>query len=194
MNETIQRLADKTAWGEGPWLHEGCPGGADRVQWVDRATGLDCLAVRNLWVTGSWCGYVGVPPGHPAHGANYHDVDARVHGGLTFAGPCDEDPERVADLTQLMTRIGLVAVPDAPIELARICHVPEAGRPADVFWLGFDTAHAWDLSPGMRYTLRRVEVHWPVEMPEVYRDLRFVKKECRRLARQLARAAPPVAP
>lgn len=31
------------------------------------------------------CGYVRVPPGHPWHGKGYHDVDAEVHGGLSFA-------------------------------------------------------------------------------------------------------------
>lgn len=36
------------------------------------------------------CGYVRVPPGHPAHGKGYDDVDVQVHGGLTFAKmePC----------------------------------------------------------------------------------------------------------
>lgn len=31
------------------------------------------------------CGYVRVPAGHPWHGKDYDDVDADVHGGLTFA-------------------------------------------------------------------------------------------------------------
>lgn len=31
------------------------------------------------------CGYVRVPPGHPWHGKDHDDVDAEVHGGLTFA-------------------------------------------------------------------------------------------------------------
>ena len=36
------------------------------------------------------CGYVRVPVGHPWHGKHYDDVDADVHGSLTFAEP-DED-------------------------------------------------------------------------------------------------------
>lgn len=40
------------------------------------------------------CGYVRIPNGHPWHGVDYDDIDADVHGGLTFAEddkPCDKD-------------------------------------------------------------------------------------------------------
>lgn len=40
------------------------------------------------------CGYIRVPPGHPWHGKHYDEVDAHVHGGLTFAEadtPCEKD-------------------------------------------------------------------------------------------------------
>ena len=33
------------------------------------------------------CGYVRVPQGHPWHGQHYGDIEADVHGGLTFAEP-----------------------------------------------------------------------------------------------------------
>lgn len=33
------------------------------------------------------CGYVKVTPGHPWHGLGYSDIEAEVHGGLTFAEP-----------------------------------------------------------------------------------------------------------
>ncbi len=33
------------------------------------------------------CGYVRIPPGHPWHGKDYDDIDADVHGGLTFTHP-----------------------------------------------------------------------------------------------------------
>ncbi len=32
------------------------------------------------------CGYVEIPPNHPWHKKDYMDVDASVHGGLTFGG------------------------------------------------------------------------------------------------------------
>ncbi len=44
-----------------------------------------CRIQRNTF--GDWCGYVGVPAGHPCHGMNYNEVDndVEVHGGLTFS-------------------------------------------------------------------------------------------------------------
>ena len=106
------RTEDKAGWGEGPWQDE-----PDKVVWVDPATGLDCMAHRNR--SGAWCGYVGVPAGHPAYGQDYDNVDVDCHGGLTFAAGCQEtgDPAH------------------------GICHVPQEGRPAEVWWLGFDCAH-----------------------------------------------------
>jgi hypothetical protein len=47
--------------------------------------GLEWEVTSNLM--GYRCGYVRVPPGHPWHGRDYDDVDASVHGGLTFAQP-----------------------------------------------------------------------------------------------------------
>lgn len=43
---------------------------------------------------GHRCGYVRVPPGHPWHGKDYDEVDAYVHGGLSFAEAdldCDKE-------------------------------------------------------------------------------------------------------
>lgn len=84
--KTIEyRTIDKTGWGEGPWTWE-----PDKVQLADEATGLPCL-IRRSPSAGSLCGYVGVPEGHPWHGLDYGEIDAEVHGGLTFAGACDGD-------------------------------------------------------------------------------------------------------
>ena len=110
----IDHKVDKTAWGAGPWQAE-----PDRKEWKDPATGLPCLAHRNEG-DGNWCGYVAVAPGHPAHGKDYDDVAADVHGGLTYAGKCS----------------------------GHICHVPAPGEPDNVYWLGFDCHHWNDLAPG----------------------------------------------
>jgi hypothetical protein len=48
--------------------------------------GFPCIVHRNS--LGAWCGYVGVPEGHPWFGQGYDDVEADVHGGLTYAEPC----------------------------------------------------------------------------------------------------------
>jgi len=47
--------------------------------------GHEMVTVHNTM--GYRCGYVKVEPGHPGHGKNYEDIDASVHGGLTFAEP-----------------------------------------------------------------------------------------------------------
>lgn len=156
----------------GPWDDE-----PDKGQWVDEATGLDCLIVRGPMV--ALCGYVGAPPGHPWHGKDYNECVigcgaewcehtpeglVGVHGGLTFSGGCDE---RAA-------------------EGVGICHVPEPGRPADVWWFGFDCAHAFDLAPAM------IDVLGPrsfLARDEVYRTWDYVAEQCAHLAEQLAAAA-----
>lgn len=155
--------ADKSTWGDGPWQDE-----PDKVQWIDEATGLDCLIVRNHH--GALCGYVGVPPGHPLHGKDTEEADRfEVHGGLTFAGGCDED---------------------AP-EGHGICHVPEPGRPDDVWWLGFDCGHAWDVIPGMEAHLRELGMP-PLRLPDfqrmprtLYKTVPYVRAEVTSLAKQL---------
>lgn len=65
-----------------------------------------------------------------------------------------------------------------------ICHVPEPGEPDHVFWFGFDTGHAFDFAPGMRAALRHTGL--PDIPGETYRDLNYVRAECRLLAAQLA--------
>lgn len=107
------RTIDKSGWRDGAWQNE-----PDKVQWVDEATGLDCLIVRNGG--GALCGYVGVPEGHPWHGLDYMSCTQRptcddrwcehspetlasVHGGITFAASCfDPSRERFAEFQRRM--------------------------------------------------------------------------------------------
>jgi hypothetical protein len=153
---------DRTSWGPGPW--DGEP---DKAYWIDEATGFPCLAVRPMPSIGSWCGYVAVPPGHPLHGKDYSTIpDIDVHGGLTFSSFCQED---------------------GPVE-SRVCHTPEPGQPANVWWLGWDCAHASDVSPGLNALLQTLT--WLTEQPVsdglmAYRTLDYVRGECTRLGAQL---------
>jgi hypothetical protein len=150
------------------WRSGPWDGEPDRAEWRDEATELPCLAKRSR--LGSWCGYVAVPPGHPWHGVDYDDLEGtEVHGGLTFAGECS--PEH------------------------GICHVPAEGESADVWWLGFDCAHAWDLVPGLETMLDQVDdrlhsrgVWSDYREINIYRDLDYVKAECAQLAAQVATA------
>lgn len=108
-------LFQRARWTPGPWMQE-----PDRVEW--RAFDLPCLIVRQPHF-GHLCGYVAVPPEHPAHGKHYGVVEphVHVHGGLTFSERC----------------VGLV------------CHVPKPGEVDDVWWFGFDCNHYNDEAPGM---------------------------------------------
>lgn len=113
----IEDRAEK--FGPGPWLDE-----PDRIEW--RSGGFVCLMHRNRM--GAWCGYVGVGPGHPWHGKDDGDINAEVHGGITYADAC----------------------------AGHICHVPEPGEPEHLWWLGFDCAHGGDLIPGMHKVVGRI--------------------------------------
>lgn len=120
--------------------------------------GHPCILHRaNL---GAWCGYVAVPPGHPWHGKDYHDLEPHpeVHGGLTYADLCQ----------------------------GPVCHVQKAGEPDNVWWLGFDCAHLGDIVPGMLAFSDRVPSGFsPFES---YKTLGYVRAETERLAAQAATA------
>lgn len=158
MEHKTWTTADKSSWGPGPWQDE-----PDKEQFTDEATGLPCLAVRNHG--GSLCGYVGVAEGHPWFGKGYDDVAAEVHGGLTFSGLCREGDEAHG-----------------------ICHVAGPGEPDRVWWMGFDTAHAWDLCPARNADL--AASGYARDSDETYRTIGYVKAECASLAAQASAAAP----
>jgi len=165
--ERAYSTVDKSAWPPGPWTAE-----PDKIQWVDPATGLDCLIVRNP--LGALCGYAGVPAEHPWHGKAYDeqviespDPDGwggsigdivTVHGGLTYSEGCQEGDD----------------------ESVGVCHVPAPGRPDDVHWFGFDCAHWRDLTP------RSLSMGTPSYGEEVYRDVAYVRGQVASLAGQLA--------
>jgi len=142
----------KEQWGVGPWQGE-----PDRLEW--RRHGLPCLIVRGAH--GALCGYVAVPPGHPLHGLSYHAPtcpDFAVHGGLTYAGGCDE----------------------------HICHVPRPGEPDNVWWFGFDCAHCDDFCPRIAATLDAIDSVMPFhDADAIYRDVAYVAAEVNGLADQL---------
>lgn len=96
----------------GPWADE-----PDLVGF--RAYGQLCVVSRGG--RDAWCGYVPVPPWHPAHGADIHALEPlRVHGGVTWADP--------------MPR--LVGRSDALLVV-----------PSDWWWIGFDCGHGFDGTP-----------------------------------------------
>lgn len=108
-----------------------------------------------------WCnlnGYVNIPGIHPWCGKHYEECEGvNVHGGLTYAG------------AGTLGFTHSIAVPD--------------GSP---WWIGFDTAHSFDLTPGntaMLDLLRSLG-----ELP-VYRDYSYVYAEILNLIRAVQDAA-----
>lgn len=162
---------NKYEYGPGPWSSE-----PDRLEFEE--FGLPCLMHRNP--LGAWCGYVAVPPGHPYYGRKGNDLE--VHGGITYADFCS----------------------------GHVCHTPKPGQPDNVWWFGFDCAHCWDLIPWM--VAQKSQDTWPtldnmtgtvyVSSPElqedgfrlfshdVYRDVEYVKNQCKLLAEQLKEVSP----
>ncbi len=126
--------------------------------------GFPCLIVR-VESHGALCGYVAVPPGHPWHGKDYDSVEAEVHGGLTYGSKCH----------------------------GAVCHVPKPGEPDDVFWLGFDHAHAGDFCPGQKtYQDRQYATLFGGDdgsfmADGTYRDMDYVTQQVNSLAEQAAK-------
>lgn len=119
-----QTWMDRSRWPDGPWSDE-----PDRIEWYDRATGYPCLMLRNVHL-GHWCGYVGLPPGHPWYDVTLDELpdEAYAHSDLTFAGRCMSDARPMRE---------------------RVCHTPRAGEPDAVYWIGFDCANHQQLVPAL---------------------------------------------
>lgn len=137
-----------------------------------------------------------------------HSPESRlsVHGGITFADACHEpteeqwrkqiaeaaNPKLIAEAERYPTGDAARCLKSyreaATMTFAewvereigqRICHVPLDGRPGNVWWFGFDCAHAGDYAPGLPST-------FSLQQYEEYRTLDYVRGECRSLAEQLS--------
>ena len=138
---------DRSSWPRGPWEAE-----PDRLDF--RYAGLRCLLLRNE--RGVWCGYVGVPPGHPAYEKGRNDLPGiHVHGGLTYAAHGD---------------------------VRQVSRIRAAGEPLVLWWVGFDCAHHYDLAPGQ--TLRSWGAA-AARIAAMYRTLDYARAETERLAESL---------
>lgn len=165
--------ADKERRFKSPGVWETEP---DRKEWVDAETGYDCLATRGP--TGSWCGYVGVKPDHPAYGRSYYkseyDLD-EVESGLA------------AKLSPVQRQINDISVHGG---LTWASQGDEIRTPG-LYWFGFDCAHAGDFSPKYDDPSRLGEpTGWGTT--NEYRTLDYVIGECASLAKQLAAIASPL--
>jgi hypothetical protein len=130
----------------------------DHEEW--RHLDFPCLIHRGS-ATGALCGYVAVPAGHPWHGQDFGAFDVDVHGGLTYAQRCQDG--------------------------GPICHVPKPGEADDVWWVGFDCNHLYDIAPG--YLRANEAAGVGTEFFARYRDIRYVRHEVEELALQAQQAA-----
>lgn len=74
-----------------PWEDE-----PDHAEWTQEPSGYKCRIKRNP-ITGTLCGYVGIPKGHRFWGIGYEEshvelseIEADVHGGLTYSAEGDD--------------------------------------------------------------------------------------------------------
>jgi hypothetical protein len=120
--------------------------------------GVPCLMIRHAsW--GSWNGYAGVEPGHKWHGKDRAETECNAHGGITYCGPVDE-------YLQMLSK-------------------PRSFK--NVWWIGFDTGHAFDLMPGMRASLSIIGME-SLHIGDIYRDLPYVTACTNAIALQIINA------
>jgi len=113
--------------------------------------GFKCLILRHPTLK-HLRGYVGLPSWHPYYGKDYDSVDyLDVHGGLTYSG--------WNNLTET--------------EWFKLYGI----EPDDLWWVGFDCAHAGD---GVPFEISQVRM-----LMGKYRNIAYVKRELRKLCRQL---------
>ena len=150
--ETWKKKDDSDYKYKGEWVDE-----PDKAHWIDEATGLDCLIVRNN--CGALCGYVGIPKSNKFFKKDYDNVEAdiKVHGGLTFADFCMNTKD----------------------ESIGVCHPKETAANELVWWLGFDCAHSGDVCPKYESDGLVYGYH------PSYKNFAYVKKEVISLAKQL---------
>lgn len=160
----------------GPWLGE-----ADKVAWVDEASGLECIMMREH-PEGFLRGFVGVPSTHPLFGWDHDAVPAslgiEVHGGLTYSCICDDGPNPKRRLIKELRRICHVVVGEVPLQ-----HATDHRAAGGQWWFGFDCNHVYDVVPG---ELRDRQSSGGGGIEARYRDDGYVVREIRNLAAQLA--------
>jgi hypothetical protein len=119
----VFRVPKRHPAGDGPWRNE-----ADKVAWIDKATGLACTILRHR--DGSLGGYCAVSETHPLFGFNHDAIPAAlgisVHGGIDYSRACDNGPTETS-----------------------VCH-PSPTRGGDhepLWWFGFRCDRSYDYIP-----------------------------------------------
>lgn len=122
----------------------------DEKQWSDKETGMPCLIVRNHG--GALCGYVGVDKSHPLYETHYRDAKNKEDKWIDVHG-------------------GLT--------FSDRLNITPKGVLGDMWWFGFDCAHASDFSPAYYARYKGMFVDGS------YKNIYWVEDECASIAKQL---------
>lgn len=151
-------LTDRSGFNQGEWDDEP----ADKRKWIDAETGFVCV-MKRVDRMGHWCGYVGIPESHHLHGIGYdlctNIIPCREHF-------CDHSADLLMEVHGGITYSG-----DYDFY---------SDTRGELWWFGFDCAHAWDVQPYQR----------PIAPGAEYRTQDFVESEVLDLATQLAEFTP----
>ena len=143
-------------------------------------TEIGLVAACNFVNDSHHCGYVGVPPDHPLHGLGYSQhSDALIQ-------PEYDEPVGKRGIIPLMCAESddsghlLHVTPDIVFDVhggITFAGDGDGGYPIseenDLWWFGFDCAHAGDATKFMNHD------------GDVFRTQEYVEQECESLARQL---------
>lgn len=160
---------------EGPWLGE-----ADKVSWIDPATGYECIVMRDDR-GGFLSGFVGVPDCHPLFGWSHDaipvELGIQVHGDLTYSRICQDGPSPHRSLVDEARRVCHAVVEREPVRNATEHRAGEGH-----WWFGFHCNHLYDVVP--KNPRDRHRFMGPETSAE-YRDDGYVVREVLNLAMQL---------
>lgn len=110
----------------------------------------------------AWCGYVAVPPHHPAFG-----------GDEFYIGPLPATQEDLRNKDNFFSEYDLEVHGGISWSCSHLPNEPSKG----LWWFGFDCSHYADLTPWAAYK---------GSSEGTYRTFKYALRECFRLAEQLS--------
>lgn len=174
----VYRNPDRRPSESGPWDAE-----ADKIAWIDEASGLACIILRQT--DGTLSGYAAVGPDHPVFGFEAEalpvDLATSVHGSITYARTCEDNRfERQAHGKPRQERYTVCHTTYVRTvqEYRTVQTTRNEFEHEDLWWFGFHTNGVGDLVPKPR-------LGSSPRKGAVYRDQSFVYANVIELARRL---------